>query len=249
MGSCENHDYFSKAQARNLPVIAVTASVLQVLALGRDLILGDLSWTDPVTLVTAVGLLITAAVAIASLRSNFPARYSQWLGSAVLMAVALRHLTIIPFRGTVFPVADALVVFAMGICLLDMRIFKACVFSYVAPWVLIVFFFRPFPETAGIVGLMLSAAAIAYIVLRSRIASHTRIIELETRIGNLESLLPLCAHCKNTRLESGQWIRIEQYLYDTARKKVSHGICDDCLREHYSDLLGADELPKAAGAE
>ncbi|MCB1646974.1 MAG: hypothetical protein KDI36_16050 [Pseudomonadales bacterium] len=55
------------------------------------------------------------------------------------------------------------------------------------------------------------------------------------RIENLEQLLPMCAHCKNVRTENG-WHSIESYLQQASETTVSHGICPNCLTEHFSDV-------------
>lgn len=240
-------EQLNEQQLRNLPVMATCAVVFLLMALGRDLILGDFGWSEPVTLSTFSSLCVIFVLGVVALKTPFSAQLSQAFGCAILLTLALRPLFTMPFREMVFPMVDAMVVFAMGICLLNMRYFLWSLVAFILPWTVIAFTSRPTGQAGGMLGLVLAAALIAWVMLKARIRFHTRLIELQGRVSELESLLPLCAHCKNTRLENGQWIRIEKYLYDTARKRVSHGICTECLQIHYPDLCTPDDLAKASG--
>lgn len=247
MGRFAGNDYFDRIQKRNLPILAVSAGVVELMALGQDAILRVFGWTEPATLITVAGLAMLGALAVVALSANIPARYSQAFTLAIVLILASRPLATMAFRESVYPMTIALFVFAMGVCQLDMRYFAASIAPFLASLALIAFLSRPLPQAAGILALVLCAAAIAYAVIRSRIAAHTRVFELETRIGDLEALLHLCAHCKGMRMENGKWIRIERYLIDTVKKRVSHGICDECLEKHYPHLDTEDKLPNAAG--
>jgi hypothetical protein len=52
--------------------------------------------------------------------------------------------------------------------------------------------------------------------------------EEKKTITRLESLLPLCAWCKNYRTPDGVWEPIEQYLIENGGAEVTHGICPSC---------------------
>ncbi len=53
----------------------------------------------------------------------------------------------------------------------------------------------------------------------------------EARI--LTGLLPICAHCKAIRDDAGQWQSIEKFVSERCDAKFSHGICPNCLNNHY----------------
>ena len=60
--------------------------------------------------------------------------------------------------------------------------------------------------------------------------------ELRTALHELKTLhgiIPICAHCKKIRNDAGSWDRLEAYFSDRADVRFSHGICPDCLRQHY----------------
>ena len=55
-------------------------------------------------------------------------------------------------------------------------------------------------------------------------------------VKTLSGLLPICAHCKNVRDDSGYWSRIEAYVADHSEARFSHGICPDCMEKYHADL-------------
>lgn len=68
-------------------------------------------------------------------------------------------------------------------------------------------------------------------------AEKDRIIE-ELRLAleevkRLSGLLPICAHCKSVRKDDGYWQEVEGYFSEHTGTQFSHGICPDCLKEHY----------------
>ena len=52
----------------------------------------------------------------------------------------------------------------------------------------------------------------------------------------LKGFLPICSHCKKIRNDSGYWQNVENYISNHSGAKLSHGICPDCLKEHYPDF-------------
>jgi peroxiredoxin (alkyl hydroperoxide reductase subunit C) len=46
-------------------------------------------------------------------------------------------------------------------------------------------------------------------------------------------LLKMCAWCKRVHEKSGDWSRVEDYIRRFTGADFSHGICPDCLTEHY----------------
>ena len=53
----------------------------------------------------------------------------------------------------------------------------------------------------------------------------------------LSGLLPICTHCKSIREESGQWKKLEAYIDQRTEAKLSHGICPECAKRHYPDVM------------
>jgi PAS domain S-box-containing protein len=63
--------------------------------------------------------------------------------------------------------------------------------------------------------------------------------ELQTslkEIKTLRGLVPICAHCKNVRDDSGFWQQVEDYLHRHTEAEFSHGICPECFHKHFGDF-------------
>ena len=63
-----------------------------------------------------------------------------------------------------------------------------------------------------------------------------RTSELEQALGEvktLSGLLPICSHCKRIRDDAGYWGTVESYIRERTDASFTHGICPDCLAEHF----------------
>ena len=65
----------------------------------------------------------------------------------------------------------------------------------------------------------------------ARLSEHER--QLHRYVVRLEGLLPICSHCKRIKNEAGQWEPFEAFLSERSDADFSHGLCPNCLREHY----------------
>jgi len=63
---------------------------------------------------------------------------------------------------------------------------------------------------------------------------------LENKVKILEAILPICSHCKNIRVERpgepSYWQSVEKYFSSENHLKFTHGICNECLEEHYPNI-------------
>ncbi len=75
---------------------------------------------------------------------------------------------------------------------------------------------------------------------------HTELERAYAEIKTLQSLLPICFNCKKVKDDTGYWMKLEEYLANTMHVKVSHGLCDDCLKELYP--LEAERILKSRGS-
>ncbi|MFC1524509.1 PAS domain S-box protein [Thermodesulfobacteriota bacterium] len=55
-------------------------------------------------------------------------------------------------------------------------------------------------------------------------------------IKTLQGILPLCSFCKKIRDDQGSWNRLESYLRDHSDAEISHGVCPECMAEHYPEI-------------
>ena len=56
-----------------------------------------------------------------------------------------------------------------------------------------------------------------------------------TQVKQLSGLLPICAHCKKIRNDSGYWQQVEVYVENHSEAHFTHGFCPDCIQKHYPD--------------
>jgi PAS domain S-box-containing protein len=57
------------------------------------------------------------------------------------------------------------------------------------------------------------------------------------RLKVLESLIPVCSHCKQIRDEDGSWHEPEVYLREQFQVKFTHGICPACVQRLHPDYF------------
>jgi hypothetical protein len=63
------------------------------------------------------------------------------------------------------------------------------------------------------------------------------------RIRYLEGFLHLCSFCKRVEV-NGEWVPIEKILDTRSEAVLRHGLCPDCVEEHYGDFF-KEETAKA----
>lgn len=87
--------------------------------------------------------------------------------------------------------------------------------------------------------------------LRARIQVGKRVIDLQTALSDrvkelqetldhvqtLQGILPVCMHCHKIRDDQEAWLRLEKYLMEHANVQFSHGICPDCMKKHYPEMM------------
>lgn len=56
-------------------------------------------------------------------------------------------------------------------------------------------------------------------------------------VKTLRGLIPICAGCNQIRDDAGFWQRLESYFEDRSDARFSHGLCPDCARRLYPDLV------------
>jgi len=73
--------------------------------------------------------------------------------------------------------------------------------------------------------------------LRQSLADNERLVtELRDAlhsIKQLSSILPICAYCKKIRDDRGEWEQLEAYISAHTDTLFSHGMCPDCLKQHW----------------
>ena len=52
-------------------------------------------------------------------------------------------------------------------------------------------------------------------------------------VKQLSGLLPMCAHCKRIRDDTGYWNEVEEYIRSHSEAVFSHSFCPDCAEMFY----------------
>ncbi|HOO78454.1 MAG TPA: hypothetical protein PK636_00980 [bacterium] len=55
-------------------------------------------------------------------------------------------------------------------------------------------------------------------------------------INRLTGMLPICAHCKKIRNDTGEWESMEKYISERSTAEFTHGLCPKCARELYGEF-------------
>ena len=89
---------------------------------------------------------------------------------------------------------------------------------------------------------VLFSALIAFITTFVVVKSEKKLQEEKNKlqdaldeIKTLRGIIPICSHCRQVRDDEGLWKQIEEYIRTHSEAMFSHGICPDCLKEHYPE--------------
>ena len=68
---------------------------------------------------------------------------------------------------------------------------------------------------------------------------HMTVSQLEkslSEVKTLKGIVPICSYCKKIRDDQGYWAQVESYISKHTNADFSHGICPDCMAEHFPDI-------------
>ena len=76
-------------------------------------------------------------------------------------------------------------------------------------------------------------------IIKLQASLSSRVKELEDALGHvktLQGILPICMHCHSIRNNQESWQQLDDYLSQHTDAKLSHGVREKCLKEHYDEL-------------
>ena len=79
-----------------------------------------------------------------------------------------------------------------------------------------------------------------YILPPKRRKLEEKYEQAKKEIKELGKLIPVCLKCKKVKDAEGNWMEIDTYLRKNSDIDLSHGYCDNCLKEEFPEY--ADEL-------
>lgn len=80
-------------------------------------------------------------------------------------------------------------------------------------------------------------SAIALIVYGIMMFLNLKIFD---KVKRMQKIIPVCSYCKKVRTGE-KWISIEKYISEHSDSLLSHGICPDCMKEHYPEIYSEIE--------
>jgi hypothetical protein len=105
--------------------------------------------------------------------------------------------------------------------------------------------FFPLSVMAIVLSLVsLAAARFAHEAEQSQAESANANRQLQEALDNvrtLRGLLPICSKCKKIRDKQGRWQVMETYIQRNSEASFTHGLCQECMREVYPDLVDKDD--------
>jgi len=70
---------------------------------------------------------------------------------------------------------------------------------------------------------------------------NKRLSDYLSEIQSLRGLIPICSYCKKIRDDKGFWKSVEQYLSRHPKADFTHSICDECMQQHFGELIRKDK--------
>ncbi len=98
------------------------------------------------------------------------------------------------------------------------------------------FFIASFLETHETIATSAVNAFIRIAVLTLLAFLVAQTVRQSREIKILRGRLAICMWCKRIRNEDGGWEKIETYIEEHSEADFSHGLCEECMKEHYGNL-------------
>jgi hypothetical protein len=74
-----------------------------------------------------------------------------------------------------------------------------------------------------------------------------RVKQALAEVKVLSGFIPICASCRKMGDDQGYWTRLEEYLAEHSEASLTHGICPDCARQLYPELVAKREAAARSG--
>lgn len=72
-------------------------------------------------------------------------------------------------------------------------------------------------------------------VLARQVVTQLELREAVAHVKQLQGMLPMCAHCKRVRDDTGFWETVEKYINANSDAIITHGICPDCMKSEFPE--------------
>ncbi|MBT3530437.1 MAG: hypothetical protein HOF74_01420 [Gammaproteobacteria bacterium] len=228
-----------------MPLIISSLLGIQILASIRDPIVIGFDLPLQLILVDIGFILVIAILRLWLLKKNPDPKFVDPIIFFVVVLAAIKALDTLAVQAEPLPFYMAIYMFALALCFLSYFYLYLSAAIFLIGWLFVAFQVLTIIEVSASFFAISVGFCLAHMVLTRRISARAQIFELEGKVKELESILPMCASCKKTRNEAGEWKSIEQYIEDQeSGLQVSHGVCPECSKDLYGDLLNDREQLK-----
>ena len=73
--------------------------------------------------------------------------------------------------------------------------------------------------------------------LQARLEVARRMVDVQRELRQLESLLSICAYCKNIKEDGDDWVPVEKFMAARTPAEFSHSICPSCYESEVQPQL------------
>lgn len=223
-----------ESQAEYVPLITNCLLAVVILAAIRDPIIID---SVPVSLLILNGLTITLLLLMVlwSRLRWFAAANSNWFVLFAVMLFAIKAIALVYIEREPYPLIMAVLMFALSLCFLSQRFLLGAALIITLAWGAVAMVSLSQMQIISTLLAIIIGCVMGLFVLERRILALEHVFALEKKISNLETMLPMCANCKQTRDEQGNWKSIETYIEEKRGLQVTHGVCPKCAKLLYGD--------------
>lgn len=231
------------AEHASAPLILSCAFGILLLSIPRDYIVNG--FMPPVLLVVN---LVTASIFIAFLLWAYRGKPGVSHTKYVLMLAAgllsVKAVAMVAVELKPYPFVLTVLVFSLSLFYLSRTYYLTTTLVVIGLWSIVAYSILPGLQFFATLLALLVATVLGFVILDRRIAAQIRVFMLEERVEKLETMLPMCAECKKTRDEEGEWKSIEKYLHEQEGKQVSHAICPECSERLYGEVSRFRKKPQ-----
>lgn len=220
-----------------MPLIVTSFLCVQILSAAREPVVAKVelpSWMTPLSLTF---IIISIAMVLWVRSGKMPTKLSHPLATLAFILCGLKPIAFMQATLDPGPLYLAVVLLAGSLCFFSMRYLVTSMIVLVLCWLAVATQVLPTTTVLSALAIILLGGALSVVVLQRRIASAIALLALEQRVVTLESILPMCASCKQTRDHTGKWQSIEEYIEEhQAGTQVSHGSCPGCTEQMHANL-------------
>jgi|GEM_PF-473574 len=236
-------DVLNRNQHDNLPLLSGSLFAIMVLTTVRDFMLAQESQTTWMYFAEYLTLSLSLLIWVSAVVKLIPVRYSQLALTICILCIGFKTGLGVLIWSATGPGNLALTMFGAGLVLLSTPLVLLAQLATFAWWLFAAILIMEQRAIFSVAALGLVGGGLGIVVLRRRLAMLQEIVELRSRVENLESILPMCSGCKKTRDNEGKWVSVEEHIETNEEGTViSHGLCPDCKESMYGDQLRKEQL-------